>query len=188
MQVRRLGREGGRTVRVDARQTCLSAQALRACREGSGLLRATQLREPIGIHIAMTVNMSASRTCSDASAGQGATPADEHLALEGLLARLLDALSSRETGDFTTEWRAAEQGVLDHLLREEQTVLACLFESRPREARALFEDHAYLRRRVAQLRATLPRLSIDAVRAFADELRAHGRHEDAVLYGARESH
>lgn len=75
--------------------------------------------------------------------------------------------------------------MLDHLEREERTVLARLFESRPREARALFEDHAYLRRRLSQLRATLPRPSLDTVRAFAYEVRAHGRHEDAVLYGVR---
>lgn len=132
--------------------------------------------------------MSVSRTCGDPSEDPGGSSADEHVVLEGLLNRLLGVLSSGETGDIATEWRAAEQGLLDHLHREEHTVLAGLFESRPREARALSEDHAYLRRRLAQLRATLPRLSFDAVRAFADEVRAHGRHEDAVLYGHSKTH
>ncbi len=132
--------------------------------------------------------MAVSRTCEDVSERLDAPTADEHVQLEGLLTRLLDALSRGEPADVETEWRAVEQGMLEHLQREEDTVLGRLFESRPREARALFEDHAYLRRRLVQLRASMPRISSDAVRTFADEVRAHGRHEDAVLYGVRKSH
>ena len=153
-----------------------------------GVLRAAQRANSLASVLPWPVNMSASRQCGDFLEEPGAPSADEHAKLEGLLARLLEALSRGDIGDIDTEWRSAERGVLDHLQREEHTVLARLFESRPREARALFEDHAYLRRRLVQLRATLPRLSLDSVRAFADEVKAHGRHEDAVLYGARKTH
>jgi hypothetical protein len=105
-----------------------------------------------------------------------------HRALEALFAHLIGVLESGATDRIEGVWSTAERTLLEHFAAEERTLLADLLVARPREARVVLEEHAYLRRRLAQLRATVPALSLDATRTFLDELCAHGRHEERALY------
>jgi hypothetical protein len=105
-----------------------------------------------------------------------------HRALESLFAELVEVLESGATDRVGALWTGAEHTLLEHFELEERTLLADLLVARPREARVVLEEHAYLRRRLTQLGTTLPALSIDATRTFLDELRAHGRHEERALY------
>lgn len=105
-----------------------------------------------------------------------------HLALETLFAEVLKTIESGATGRVEEAWKTAERALSEHFNEEERTLLADLLASRPREARVVLEEHSYLRRRLGQLRSMLPSLPLDATRTFLDELRAHGRHEERVLY------
>ncbi len=110
-------------------------------------------------------------------------PSDSgHRALETLFTHLIGVLESGATERVEGLWATAERTLLEHFAVEERTLLADLLVARPREARVVLEEHAYLRRRLAQLGSTLPALSLDATRTFFDELRAHGRHEERALY------
>jgi hypothetical protein len=104
-----------------------------------------------------------------------------HAVIEALLADLLLGI---ETGSAPVEslWTGFERAFSEHLTYEEHVPLAEFLIARPREARALLEEHRYLRGRLAQLRTTLRALPADDVRTFLTELHAHNDHEERVLY------
>jgi hypothetical protein len=110
-------------------------------------------------------------------------PSDSgHRALESLFAKVIGVIEAGAADRLTDVWTSAERTLLEHFEAEERTLLTDLLVARPREARVVLEEHAYLRRRLVQLRAMLPALSLEAARTFLDELRAHGRHEERALY------
>jgi hypothetical protein len=104
-----------------------------------------------------------------------------HLTIEAHLADLLARLDDGRGGEVADLWSGFESALLRHFDEEEHTVLVDLLASRPREARALLEEHRYLRARLAELAAALPGLPAEAARTFFDELCAHGRHEDRLI-------
>jgi hypothetical protein len=104
-----------------------------------------------------------------------------HHAIEAHLADLLVALEERPEDNVADLWTGFEAALIRHLEEEEHTMLADLFAARPREARALLEEHRYLRARLAELRAALPRIPLEAARTFLAELCAHGRHEERLI-------
>jgi hypothetical protein len=104
-----------------------------------------------------------------------------HPIIEALLAEFLRAVENQSTR-LESLWTDFERALLEHFTYEERTVLAEFLSARPREARALFEEHRYLRGRLAPLRPKLARVPVDDVRTFLTELRAHGDHEERVLY------
>src|SRR5215831_11402409 len=108
-------------------------------------------------------------------------PVPGHAVVEALLADLLLGI---ETGSAQVEslWTDFERALSGHLTYEEHVPLAEFLVARPREARALLEEHRYLRGRLAQLRMALHALPADDVRTFLTELRAHNDHEERVLY------
>lgn len=105
-----------------------------------------------------------------------------HRTLEALFLHLIAVLRSGATDVVESVWSAAERSLVAHLEDEEKTLLAEFLAVRPRDARTLLQEHAHLRRRLSQLRTTLPGLSAGDARTFFDELRAHASHEEAVLY------
>ena len=106
----------------------------------------------------------------------------DHGSLESDFAEVVAAIESGIRARIENLWTAFEQTLLAHFELEERTMVADLMEVRPRQARILLEEHRYLRGRLAQLGATLPAVPVQSARTFLDELRAHGRHEDRVLY------
>jgi hypothetical protein len=103
--------------------------------------------------------------------------------LEDMLARLLDALS-RADPDVRSRWRELEAGLIAHMDDEEQRVTPRLAAIRLREAMAILQEHRYLRRRMTELGEAIERgdLRLENAQCFRDELRAHARHEDAILH------
>ncbi len=110
----------------------------------------------------------------------------DHRALEALFAQVLEALEAGAP-DASALWMQFDQALTAHFEHEETSLLVDLLAVRPRETRVVLEEHRYLRNRLAQLRATLPAVPVDSVRTFLDELRAHGAHEERVLYRWAES-
>ncbi len=109
-------------------------------------------------------------------------PIPGHFAIEKLYGEVLVALESRETVRLLSLWETFEAALSAHFEGEEQTSIADLLVARPREARIILEEHRYLRGRLAELRSALPALPLGPARTFLDELRAHGDHEERVLY------
>jgi hypothetical protein len=105
-----------------------------------------------------------------------------HEALEAMFVHLLSVFRSGPAERVAEAWAAAEQVLLEHFETEERSVLSDLLAVRPREARVLLEEHSYLRRRLGQLSAALSSTTAEDARTFLDELRAHGKHEERVLY------
>jgi hypothetical protein len=102
--------------------------------------------------------------------------------LEDMLARLLEALSRADL-DVRSRWRDLEACLIAHMDDEEQRVTPRLAAIRLREAMAILQEHRYLRRRMTELGEAVERgdLRLENAQCFRDELRAHARHEDAIL-------
>jgi hypothetical protein len=111
----------------------------------------------------------------------------DHLALEALFAGILAAIESAP-GNVVALWTEFEAALLAHFEEEERVIVSEYLTARPREARTILEEHRYLRGRIAQLRGALPSVPLELARTFLDELRAHGQHEERVLYRWAETH
>jgi Hemerythrin HHE cation binding domain len=111
----------------------------------------------------------------------------DHFAIEALFAEVLLAIEGAPAR-VSALWTQFEEVLVAHFEHEERTVMTEFLAARPREARTVLQEHRYLRGRVAELRAMLPALPLDSARTFLDELRAHGQHEERVLYRWAESH
>lgn len=107
--------------------------------------------------------------------------AREQPTLEALFDYLIAIIQGGDPDRIRIAWDAAERSFAVRLEGEERTQFAALYATRPRDVRVLMADHSHLRRRLAQLRTSLPLPSADAVRGFVGELRAHNRHEEALF-------
>jgi hypothetical protein len=102
--------------------------------------------------------------------------------LDEMFARLLTALESADR-DVVSLWREFEVCLNAHMDDEEQRVTPRLAAIRLRDALAILQEHRYLRARLKEIGAAIARgdLRLENARSFLVELRAHGRHEDAIL-------
>lgn len=108
----------------------------------------------------------------------------DHDLLSKLAETVLDSIVAgdrRESADAISTMQAA---VLAHLADEERELLPSYAEQAPADAQAILEDHAAIRRALAEfdVETDLHLLRADAVRAFLDTLRAHAERENAGLY------
>jgi hemerythrin-like domain-containing protein len=73
---------------------------------------------------------------------------------------------------------------------QERLLLPRLAPENPEAARALHDDHELIRSRLLELDVgvDLHLVRCNAARAFLDELRAHARHEDEMLYFLADRH
>jgi hypothetical protein len=108
--------------------------------------------------------------------------AEDDQRLNDLFARLLNALESANR-DVMSLWREFEVCLNAHMEDEEQRVTPKLAAIRLREALAILQEHRYLRSRLKEIGEAIARgdLRLENARSFRDELRAHARHEDAIL-------
>jgi hypothetical protein len=118
---------------------------------------------------------------ADRSDAQGDPRAEEQPTLEALFECLIAIIQGGDPDRIRVAWDAAERSLVARLETEERTQFAALYGTRPRDVRVLMADHTHLRGGLAQLRATLPLPSADAVRGFVGELRAHNQHERALF-------
>src|SRR5678809_1402573 len=108
----------------------------------------------------------------------------DHGRLERLFARLLTAFEANDREDVADLWAEFESGLLAHMETEETQLIPALQRVSPRNARILVQEHRHIRARLTELGVALDlhALRLDTARAFVDELRAHARSEDALLY------
>jgi len=108
----------------------------------------------------------------------------DHDRLDRLFRSILYAMDSTDPTDLRAAWMAFEGELERHLDTEDREILPLFARSRPREAGVLKEEHRQIRARLLDLGVDLDlhSLSRDRVRAFADTLRTHARHEDALFY------
>jgi hypothetical protein len=102
--------------------------------------------------------------------------------LDDMFGRLLTALESADL-DVVLRWREFEDCLSAHMDHEEQHLTPRLAAVRLREALAILQEHRYLRSRLKEIGAAIERgtLRLENARSLRDELRAHARHENAIL-------
>ncbi len=114
----------------------------------------------------------------------------DHEQVEGELVRLIAAFQIDDRAQMQASWTAFEARLTAHLETEERHLVPALLRWRGRDARVIIEEHKLIRRRVAELGTAidLHTARLDVLRAFADELRAHARTEDKLLYQWADTH
>ena len=108
----------------------------------------------------------------------------DHRRLEAMIIPLLEALEANERDEMRRLWGLLEGGLNAHFEAEERHAIPLLMATRPRDGQALIAEHKHLRRRLSELGMDidLGSIRLESVRGFVDELQAHARHEDALLY------
>jgi hemerythrin-like domain-containing protein len=108
----------------------------------------------------------------------------EHTRLDSVFEQLL---CSFDGGDATTcqrAWSEFEGSLLGHLEYEEAFLLPKLEQTYPLESQELRQQHATLRKLVAEfgVQVDLHALNAETVRQMVAFLRAHAAREEALLY------
>lgn len=114
----------------------------------------------------------------------------DHLLLDTLLDEILIALDAQDAEELSALWPGFTRRLLHHMDVEERCLFPHVDERAIRGARALHEEHRYIRTRSADLAEGVESAIArsDEIRAFADELRAHASHEDRMLYAWTDQH
>ncbi|HVJ93862.1 MAG TPA: hemerythrin domain-containing protein [Labilithrix sp.] len=109
---------------------------------------------------------------------------EDHAQLERLFERLLAAFAANDREEVARLWTEFELGLLGHMKAEEADLIPMLEHASPRNARVVIQEHRHIRSRLAELGVAvdLHTLRLETARAFIDELRAHARNEDRILY------
>jgi hemerythrin-like domain-containing protein len=108
----------------------------------------------------------------------------DHERLERVLEQVLAAFEANDREGVATTWAKFDTELLTHLDAEETFLIPTLFRANPRAARSIMEEHRHIRSRLTELGAgvDLHIVRLATARAFIDELRAHARHEDNLMY------
>src|SRR5262245_17318767 len=110
--------------------------------------------------------------------------APAHDRLEQLIDLLAVAVQAQSADAIRSARAAFDHDLMAHFEAEERVFIPTLASLSERDARIIVLEHRHLTRRWSEICASLDRgsASVAMIRAYADELRAHARHEDAVLY------
>jgi len=108
----------------------------------------------------------------------------DHRRLEIIFEQVLAAVTAGDYQGLGLAWTDFEAGLMNHLDVEERHLVPALLKSSPRDAQAIVTEHQHIRTRLADLGAAvdLHTLRLETARGFIDELRAHAKREDAMLY------
>lgn len=108
----------------------------------------------------------------------------EHDELQGLLQQLRNAAEKADEPTLVRVWGDFESKLLAHLDAEESYLLPAFEQAHPEEAQKIRDEHARIRKLVAELgvRAELHCLRLQTVEALVDELRQHANEEDRWFY------
>ena len=114
----------------------------------------------------------------------------EHLRLESLFHAVLTAFDADDSEGVTANWTLFNAQITAHMDAEERLLLPRLALENPEAAHALHDEHELIRSRLLELDVgvDLHLVRCNAARAFIDELRAHARHEDEMLYDWADRH
>jgi hypothetical protein len=104
--------------------------------------------------------------------------------LSDLAARVLEAIESGQHEAIASSWAEFGANVTAHLDEEQTAIIPTLFELRPRDVQGILQEHRHIRARLGDVHAAMSKGASFArpVRRFVDELRAHLRHEEAILF------
>lgn len=108
----------------------------------------------------------------------------DHRRVEILLESVLVALAANDHPNACRAWNRFESGLATHLGVEEKLLIPALWIARERETRVLVQEHRHIRARLTDLGSGLA-LGImrpSTLRDFSDEMRAHAKTEDRLLY------
>ena len=108
----------------------------------------------------------------------------DHRRIEGIVERLIAAFEADDREDIAAIWTELDTGVLTHFEQEEKYLFPVLQQTSPRDVRALLQEHRHLRNRLMELAAgiDLHMVRLQVARDFIEEIRAHTRNEDRLLY------
>ena len=114
----------------------------------------------------------------------------DHRRLEALLAELLIASEARDHLAERKLWLECDAALATHMECEETHLIPALLRLHERDARVVVHEHRHIRRRLAELGAAIAPhgFSPGTVRDFIDEVRAHARSEDRLLYRWADAH
>ena len=108
----------------------------------------------------------------------------DHRKVEILLESVLVALTANDDPNACLAWKQFESGLAMHLGAEEKLVIPALRIVRERDTRVLVQEHRHIRARLTDLRSglALGTMRPSNLRDFIDEMRAHTKTEDRLLY------
>jgi hypothetical protein len=108
----------------------------------------------------------------------------DHQRLETTLEQLLADLAVSDRPNASQVWMGLESGLVAHMEVEETRLIPALFVARERDTRVLVQEHRHIRARLTDLgrRISSGSLRQNSLRDFADEVRAHAKTEDRLLY------
>lgn len=114
----------------------------------------------------------------------------DHQRLETTLEQLLAALASDDRPKASQVWTGLESGLVVHIEAEETRLIPALLIVRERDTRVLVQEHRHIRARLTDLGSRLASGSLrqNSLRDFIDEMRAHARTEDRLLYQSADLH
>jgi hypothetical protein len=108
----------------------------------------------------------------------------DHRSLEQQIDQLVTACEANDQARMEALWTDFETRLTAHLEMEELHIVPLLLERHRRAGRAIIEEHKHIRRRLDELGTAvdLHHLRLEALRRFLDELRAHAKTEDSLMY------
>ena len=114
----------------------------------------------------------------------GARLLADHQHFDALFSQLLADMHAGEWSTCQSTWSHFERELLDHMAAEEALVLPSFELVNPAETVQLREEHATVRRLLADLgvRIELHAVKEEHVKRLIESLRAHAAREDALLY------
>jgi hemerythrin len=114
----------------------------------------------------------------------------DHGEIESLFASLRAAFQAKDRDEVARLWTELDDRVARHLEAEERLLVPRLFAAHPREAAAIFAEHRHIRARLRDLgcRVDARTMELETASSFVEELRAHARHEDGLLYRWADDH
>jgi hemerythrin-like domain-containing protein len=144
---------------------------------------------PSGIYVAKKLLKRMHMTGTLSMAVRDRFGADHH-ELESLFGSVLDAFEANDREGIVQLWNEFDDRLGKHLDAEERFLIPQVFAARPREARTILEEHWHIRSRLVELgcRVDLHTARLETARGFIDDLRAHARHEDEILYQWADGH
>ncbi len=114
----------------------------------------------------------------------------DHREIESLFASLLAAFEASDRDGTARLWTEFDDRVARNLEAEERLLIPTLFAAHPREAAAILAEHRHIRARLRDLgcRVDARTMELETASGFVEELRAHARHGDGILYRWADDH
>jgi hypothetical protein len=114
----------------------------------------------------------------------------DHGEIESLFASLVAAFEAGDHDGVARLWTWFDDRVARHLEAEERLLIPRLFAAHPREAAAILAEHRHIRARLRDLgcRVDARTMELETASGFVEELRAHVRHGDGMLYRWADDH